>query len=59
MNLKPEPLDLALLELFQTNSRLSYAQMGREIGLSPSAVKERVLKLEDEEIITNYISVVN
>lgn len=59
MDFTPDPLDIALIELLQKNSRFSYAQMGREIGLSPSAVKERILKLEDEEIITSYTSVVN
>lgn len=59
MDFKPDALDRKLIDLLQENSRLSYAQMGREIGLSPSAVKERIQKLEDEEIITAFTSIVN
>ncbi len=59
MDFKPDHLDWKLIHLLQENSRLSYAEMGREIGLSPSAVKQRVQKLEDEEIITAFTSVVN
>ena len=36
------------------NSRISFADIGRKINLSPSAVRERIQKLEDHEIIKNY-----
>lgn len=54
-----DDFDWKIIELLQKNSRLSYAQLGREIGLSPSAVAERVQRLEDEEVIVKHISVVN
>lgn len=59
MDLKLDKLDLAIVDILQKNSRLSYAQIGREIGLSPSAVTERIQKLEDEEVILKYTSVMN
>lgn len=59
MDFKPDHLDWTLIDLLQRNSRNSYAQMGREIGLSPSAVKERIQKLEEEEVITSYTAAVN
>ncbi|MBQ4819268.1 Lrp/AsnC family transcriptional regulator [Aquimarina sp. MMG016] len=52
-------LDRKILELLQKNARLSFAQIGREVALSPSAVAERVQRLEDAEVITGYITQVN
>ncbi len=54
-----DDFDWKIIELLQQNARLSYAQLGREIGLSPSAVAERVQRLEDEEIIIKHVSVIN
>lgn len=54
-----DDFDWKIIDLLQKNSRLSYAQLGREIGLSPSAVAERVQRLEDDEVITRYVSVIN
>ncbi|GAB1858025.1 Lrp/AsnC family transcriptional regulator [Flavobacteriaceae bacterium MHTCC 0001] len=51
--------DWKIIKLLQENARLSYAQIGREIGLSPSATAERVQRLEDAEVLTRYISIIN
>lgn len=42
-----------LVEL-QKNARISYTDLGKKIGLSGPAVKERVQKLEDEGVIKGY-----
>ncbi|MCK8520020.1 Lrp/AsnC family transcriptional regulator [Aquimarina sp. D1M17] len=54
-----DDLDYHILKLLQENARLSFAQIGREVGLSPSAVGERVQRLEDTEVITGYAAQVN
>jgi Lrp/AsnC family leucine-responsive transcriptional regulator len=36
------------------NSRTSFVEIGKQIGLSPSSVRERVQKLEDTEVIKGY-----
>jgi Lrp/AsnC family leucine-responsive transcriptional regulator len=46
--------DLKLLEILKGNSRLSFAEIGRKINLSPSSVRERIQKMEDEEVIKKY-----
>ncbi len=47
-------VDWKLLQALQENARLSFAELGRRVGLSPPAVAERVQKLEDAGIITGY-----
>lgn len=43
-----------LLHALQDNARLSYAELGRLVGLSTPATAERVRKMEDAGIITGY-----
>lgn len=43
-----------ILEALQQDARLSYAELGRRVGLSAPAVQERVRKLEDSGIIKGY-----
>lgn len=51
--------DISILKYLQENARLSTAELGRSIGLSTTATKERVKKLEDEGIIKGYHAAVN
>jgi Lrp/AsnC family transcriptional regulator, leucine-responsive regulatory protein len=43
-----------LLEELQRNARASYAELGRLVGLSPSATAERLRRLEDAGVIRGY-----
>jgi Lrp/AsnC family leucine-responsive transcriptional regulator len=43
-----------LLAELQRDPRVSYAELGRRVGLSPSATAERVRRLEDDQIIRGY-----
>ena len=43
-----------LLSALQEDARLSYAELGRRIGLSPAATAERLRRLEEVGIITGY-----
>jgi len=52
-----EPLDdanLKLLAELQADGRLSFAELGRRVGLSPPAVAERMARLEETGVITGY-----
>lgn len=46
--------DKAILLELQHESRLSYAEMGSRVGLSPAAVHDRVKKLERKGVIRAY-----
>lgn len=48
-----------LLRLLQENARRSFSELGREVGLSPPAVAERVRRLEEAGIITGYYAAVD
>lgn len=43
-----------LIESLQHNARLSFAELGRKVGLSTPAVAERIHRLEDAGIISGY-----
>ena len=43
-----------LIEELQADARLSYAELGRRTGLSPSATAERLRRLEEAGIIRGY-----
>ena len=43
-----------LLRELQTDARLSFAELGRRVGLSLPAVAERVRRMEEAGIITGY-----
>jgi Lrp/AsnC family leucine-responsive transcriptional regulator len=49
-----DSIDEQLLSNLKDNSRLSFADLGRKIDLSPSAVRDRVQKLEDMGVIQKY-----
>jgi Lrp/AsnC family leucine-responsive transcriptional regulator len=43
-----------ILEELQRNARISFAELGRRVGLSIPAVTERVHRMEEAGIITGY-----
>ena len=48
-----------ILEYLQQNARISFAELGRKVGLSTPAVAERVHRLEEAGVITGYHAIVN
>ena len=47
-------IDKQILTILQQNARTSNAELARQVGLVPSAVLERVRKLEERGIIQGY-----
>src|SRR5215216_5365956 len=52
-------LDRKILALLQRDGRRSFADIGREVGLSTPAVKRRVDRLEAAGVIRGYAAVVD
>lgn len=51
--------DTEILKILQSNSRTSNAEIARQVGLAPSAVFERIRKLEERGVIERYEARVN
>jgi Lrp/AsnC family transcriptional regulator, leucine-responsive regulatory protein len=47
-------IDRRILALLQGNAKLTFAQIGAEVGLSSTAVKRRVDRLQRDEVIVGY-----
>ncbi|MBD0740223.1 Lrp/AsnC family transcriptional regulator [Streptomyces sp. CBMA29] len=54
-----DPTDWRLLEALQRDGRASYAELARTVSMSPSAVTERVRRLEEAGVITGYSAVID
>lgn len=49
-----DSIDYNIVRALATDARISYAELGRKVGLSPSAVAERIRYLENEKAILGY-----
>jgi len=49
-----DDIDLDILTILQENSRTSNAEIARQVGLVPSAITERIKKLEERGTIRAY-----
>ena len=49
-----EPLDARIVRLLAEDGRLSFAELGRQTGLSTSAAHQRVRRLEDRGVLMGY-----
>ena len=54
VNSKLDRIDRKILEILQSNAKITNAQLSKEIGLSPAPTLERVKKLENSGIIKSY-----
>jgi Lrp/AsnC family leucine-responsive transcriptional regulator len=49
-----DDIDLKILSILQGNARTSNAEIARRVGLAPSAIFERIRKLEEGGVIRGY-----
>ncbi|GAA2005404.1 Lrp/AsnC family transcriptional regulator [Nakamurella flavida] len=54
-----DSVDRTLITALRTDGRASYAELARMVGLSSSAVHERVAKLESSGVITGFRATVD
>ena len=52
-------IDATILNILQKNARTSNAEIARQVGLAPSAVFERIRKLEERGVILGYRAEIN
>jgi Lrp/AsnC family leucine-responsive transcriptional regulator len=49
-----DDIDRNILNILQSDARTSNAEVARQVGMAPSAVFERIRKLEERGVITGY-----
>jgi Lrp/AsnC family leucine-responsive transcriptional regulator len=54
-----DSIDHNIVRELASDARLSFAELGRRVGLSPSAVAERVRQLENERIVLGYRAILD
>ncbi|MGO1243648.1 MAG: Lrp/AsnC family transcriptional regulator [Sphingobacterium sp.] len=52
-------IDYHILRIMQDNARTNNADIARELGMAPSAILERVKKLEQKDVILQYNAKIN
>ncbi|CCA54158.1 Leucine-responsive regulatory protein, regulator for leucine (or lrp) regulon and high-affinity branched-chain amino acid transport system [Streptomyces venezuelae ATCC 10712] len=55
----PDATDWRILEALQSEGRASFAELARTVSMSPSAVTERVRRLEEAGVISGYTAIVD
>jgi Lrp/AsnC family transcriptional regulator, leucine-responsive regulatory protein len=59
MELVLDNIDLRILQLMQENARIPNVDMAKQLEMAPSAVLERVKKLEQKGVIKGYTAEIN
>lgn len=54
-----DSIDASLLDILQYNARTTQSDLAKSVGLAPSAVLERLKKLEASGVIKDYIALVD
>jgi Lrp/AsnC family leucine-responsive transcriptional regulator len=54
-----DDIDNKILNIVQSDGRIANAEIARQVGLAPSAVLERLRKLEERGIIRGYAAEIN
>ncbi len=54
-----DEIDGSILDILQYNARTTQAELAKAVGLAPSAVLERLRKLESKGIIKDYVALID
>ncbi len=54
-----DEVDAKILEILQRNARITQSDIAKAVGLAPSAVLERMRKLEAKGVIRDYVATVD
>lgn len=54
-----DEIDKKILNIIQKDARITNAEIARQVELAPSAVLERIRKLEERGVISGYVTKIN
>jgi|SRR5690554_4497204 len=57
--MKLDSIDVKLIKLLQLNCKQTTKELADSLGLSTTAIFERIKKLERQQVISNYVAIVN
>jgi len=57
--MKLDETDLKILKILQTNGRITNSDLAKQVGISPPPILERVKKLEKNNVIKNYVALID
>ncbi|MDW8063935.1 MAG: winged helix-turn-helix transcriptional regulator [Candidatus Caldarchaeum sp.] len=57
--MKPEDLDMGIINLLKTDARISIKDMAQSLGVSPATVSKRIKKLENLGYIKGYVTILD
>jgi len=53
-----EPVDVRILEILRLDGRASIRDIAKKIGISPATVSRKIRRMEDDNIIKAYVSII-
>jgi Lrp/AsnC family transcriptional regulator, leucine-responsive regulatory protein len=54
-----DEIDIQILNILQENARVANAEIARQVGMAPSAILERIRKLEERGVVEGYSARIN
>jgi Lrp/AsnC family leucine-responsive transcriptional regulator len=54
-----DKVDASILDILQYNARTTQSELAKAVGLAPSAILERLRKLESKGIIKDYVALID
>jgi Lrp/AsnC family transcriptional regulator for asnA, asnC and gidA len=54
-----DELDLAILSELESNARIMVTELARRLSSPPSTIRDRIQRLEEEEVISGYTTIIN
>jgi DNA-binding Lrp family transcriptional regulator len=54
-----QDLDAEILRLLQKDGKLTYEQIGQALGRSPSTIRDRIKRMEEDRTILGYSAIVD
>lgn len=54
-----DKIDKTIIELLRENARIANSDIAKHLGMAPSAIWERIKKLEDNNVIQRYCAIIN
>lgn len=56
---KFDKMDRSILNILQEDGKITIAELSRQLGLSTTAIYERIKKLEDQGVIKKYVALLD